>query len=185
SNQRLEGFENKIAELIAHELNAKREYTWRAQRRGFFRETLKQGDSDLVMGIPTDSEMALTTQSYYRSSYVFVFAKNRDYKLRSLDDPILRTLKIGVPLAGDAGGNTPPAQGLAARGIVTNVLGFTVYGDYRDENPPARIIDAVAHGDIDVAIVWGPLAGYFAKKSSVALEVVPVMPEIDSSGQPL
>jgi mxaJ protein len=185
SNQRLEGFENKIADLIARELNAKIEYTWRAQRRGFFRETLKQGDADLVMGIPTDSEMALTTQPYYRSSYAFVFRKDKKWNLHTLDDPVLRQLKIGVPLAGDSGGNTPPAQALAARGIVTNVLGFTVYGDYTQENPPARIIEAVARGDIDLAIVWGPLAGYFAQKSSAPLEIVPLATAIDSSGQPL
>jgi quinoprotein dehydrogenase-associated probable ABC transporter substrate-binding protein len=185
SNQRLEGFENKIAALIAQELNAKLEYTWRAQRRGFFRETLKQGDADLVMGIPTDSKMALITEPYYRSSYVFVTRKDRRLAIQSLDNPILRQLKIGVPLAGDVAGNTPPAQALAARGIITNVTGFTVYGDYSEENPPARIMDAVAHGDIDVAIAWGPLAGYFAQKTSPPLELVPIATPIDSSGQPL
>jgi mxaJ protein len=185
SNDHFEGFENKIAALIAQDLNAKLEYTWRAQRRGFFRETLKQGDADLVMGIPSDSEMALTTQPYYRSTYVFVTRKDRRLAIQSLDNPILRQIKIGVPLAGDVGGNTPPAQALATRGIITNVTGFTVYGDYTQQNPPARLVDAVAHGDIDVAIAWGPLAGFFAQKSSPPLEVVPLTETTDSSGQPL
>jgi mxaJ protein len=185
SNDRLEGFENRIAELVARELHARLEYTWRAQRRGFFRETLKEGNCDLVLGIPSDSEMALTTKPYYRSSYVFVFPKNRSLAIRSLDDPKLRTLRIGVPVAGDVGGNTPPIQALAARGIVTNVVGFTVFGNYSEANPPARIVEAVAKGEVDLAIVWGPLAGFFARKSSVPLEVVPVTPSIDSSGQPL
>jgi mxaJ protein len=185
SNERLEGFENKIAALVAEELNAKLEYVWRAQRRGFFRETLKQGDTDLVVGIPSDSEMALTTQPYYRSSYVFVTRKDRRLSIQSLDNPILRQIKIGVPLAGDVGGNTPPAQALATRGIITNVTGFSVYGDYSQQNPPARLVDAVAQGDIDVAIAWGPLAGYFAQKSSSPLEVVPLTATTDSSGQPL
>ena len=88
--------------------------------------------------------------------------------MKSLDDPALKSLKIGVQMIGDDGSNTPPAHALAARGLVHNVVGFTVYGDYREQNPPARIIDAVANGDIDVAVAWGPMAGYFAKRQRAA-----------------
>ncbi len=179
SNQKLEGFENKIAELLAADLGAKVEYEWRAQRRGFFRETLKHGDADVVVGVPAHFDMALTTAPYYRSSYVFVSRKDRNLNLRSFDDPRLHELKIGVQLVGNDGRDTPPAHALAARGIVNNVRGFTLYGDYTQLNPPARIIDAVANGDIDVAIAWGPLAGYFAKLSKTPMEVVPVTPEND------
>jgi mxaJ protein len=179
SNQRGEGFENKIAELIARELNAKVEYTWWAQRRGFFRNTLKAGACDVVMGVPGGFEMALTTSPYYRSTYVFVTRKDSKLKIRSFDDPILRKVKIGVQMVGDDFSNTPPAHALTARKIVDNVLGFTLYGDYSQENPPARIMEAVATGKVDVAIVWGPLAGYFAHKERVPLEIVPVSPQID------
>jgi quinoprotein dehydrogenase-associated probable ABC transporter substrate-binding protein len=184
SNQRLEGFENKLAELLARELNAEVEYTWWAQRRGFIRNTLKAGKCDLVIGVPKDLEMAQTSAPYYRSTYVFVTRKDSGLKIASFDDPALRKLKIGVQVIGDDGMNAPPAHALARRGIVRNVRGYTVYGDYTQDSPPARIIDAVANGEIDVAVVWGPLAGYFAKRQSVPLEIVPVSPQSDSPALP-
>ena len=179
SNDHLEGFENKIAELIARELHCKIEYHWHAQRRGFFRETLKSGDVDLVLGVPAHFDMALTTAPYYRSSYVFVSRVDRNLHVSSFDDPKLRNLKVGVQLVGNDGIDTPPAHALAARGIVNNVIGFTLYGDYTQRNPPARIIDAVANGDVDIAIAWGPLAGYFAKESKTPIEITSVTPEKD------
>jgi mxaJ protein len=89
-----------------------------------------------------------------------------------------------VHLVGDDGANTPPAHALAKRGIVTNVIGFTLYGDYTEPNPPARLIEAVAKGDIDVGVAWGPLAGYFAKQQKVALEITPVPSQFDSPALP-
>jgi mxaJ protein len=179
SNQRGEGFENKIAELLAHDLGERVEYTWWAQRRGFFRNTLKAGLCDVVIGLPSGFEMALTTKPYYRSTYVFLYRKDRGLSVNSLDDPLLKSLKIGVQIIGDDQSNAPPAHALTRRNIVTNVKGYTLYGDYSRENPPARIVDAVENRDVDLAIVWGPLAGYFAKQSRVPLEVVPVSPQID------
>ena len=179
SNQRGEGFENKIAELLAHDMGERVEYTWWAQRRGFFRNTLRAGTCDLVIGVPAGFEMASTTRPYYRSTYVFVSRKDRHLNLASFDDPALKQLKIGVQMIGDDFSNAPPAHALSRRNIVTNVKGYTVYGDYNQPNPPARIVDAVANGDVDVAIVWGPLAGYFAKQSRVPLAVVPVSPQVD------
>ena len=105
-------------------MDADLQYTWRAQRRGFFREALKGGECDLVLGVPAGFERALTTRPYYRSTYVFVSRKDRGLTVRSFDDPALRTLKIGVQLIGDDGVNTPPAHALAARGIVDNVVGL-------------------------------------------------------------
>jgi mxaJ protein len=180
SNARGEGFENKIAELIAQELGANLEYTWHAQRRGFFRETLKTGDCDIALGAPANFELAATTQPYYCSSYVFVFRKGNNPGIHSLDDPRLRGLKIGVQIAGDIGGNPPPIQALAARGMFTNIVAYSIFGNYAEANPPARIMDAVAGGDVDVAIVWGALAGYFAARETVPLEIVPVSPLVDA-----
>jgi mxaJ protein len=179
SNNRLEGFENKLAELLAQDLGERVEYTWWAQRRGFFRNTLKAGMCDVVIGVPAGFEMALTTKPYYRSTYVFLSRKDRHLEVKSFDDPLLRKLRIGVQIIGDDQSNAPPAHALTRRNIVDNVKGFTLYGDYSQHDPPARIVDAVAKGDIDLAIVWGPLAGYFAKQSHVAMEVVPVSPQID------
>src|SRR3954463_13721095 len=180
SNQRQEGFENRLAQLIAGDLHATVHYTWWAERRGFLRNTLNAGQCDVVMGLPPGTGGVLTTAPYYRSTYVFVSRRDRNLSIASLDDPILRRLKIGVQLVGDDYANTPPVHALSRRGIVKNIVGFRVVGDYSEANPPARIIDAVAAGDVDVAVAWGPLAGYFAKRSTVPLDVVPVTPEVDS-----
>jgi mxaJ protein len=182
TNRRGEGFENRVAELLAREMHAKLEYVWHAQRRGFFRETMTQGDCHLALGAPKGFERALTTRPYYRSSYMFVTRQDRGLKVHSLDDPQLRTLKLGVQVIGDDGVNTPPAHALAARGIIDNVAGYSVYGDYSRANPTAVIIEAVANGEVDVAMVWGPLAGYFAPRQPVKLQLTPIRPEADPSG---
>jgi mxaJ protein len=174
-----EGFENRIATLIARDMHARVKYTWWAQRRGFIRNTLKAHECDVVLGLPSAFEMAAVTRPYYRSSYVFVSRKDKHLGITSFDDPKLKSVRVGVQLIGDDGANTPPAHALANRGIIDNVRGYTVYGDYREPNPPARIIDAVTRGEVDVAVVWGPLAGWFARQSKVPLDLVPVSPEID------
>ena len=179
SNQRGEGFENRIAELVARDLGASVRYTWWAQRRGFFRNTLRAGTCDVVIGMPTTLEMAAATRPYYRSTYVFLSRRDRHLDVRSLDDPRLKTLRIGVQIVGDDGFNTPPVHALANRGVIGNLKGYTVYGDYARANPPAAIVDAVADGEVDLAIVWGPLAGYFARQARVPLSIVPVRPQID------
>ena len=176
SNRRLEGFENKIADLMAEEFGASPTYIWWGQRMGFIRNTLKatlkEARCDVVMGIPKGYDPVLWTQSYYRSTFVFVFRKDKGIRVKSLDDPVLRRLKIGVHLLGNDYTNPPPVHELTRRGIVTNVVGYSTF--YSPENQPNRIIEAVTSGEIDVAIVWGPVAGYFAKKQSAELELVPV-----------
>ena len=179
SNQRREGFENRIVDLIARDLDSKVEYTWWAQRRGFIRNTLKAGTCDVIAGVPTGMDMVLRTVPYYRSTYVFVTRTDRHLDVHSFDDPILRRVRVGVQLIGDDGTNSPPAHALSNRGIIQNVKGYTVYGDYATDSPPARIIDAVARGDVDVAVAWGPMAGYWARRSPVPLTLVPVEPQID------
>jgi quinoprotein dehydrogenase-associated probable ABC transporter substrate-binding protein len=182
SNQHQEGFENRVARLIAGDLRATVRYTWWAERRGFLRNTLNAGQCDIVMGMPPGTGGVLTSRPYYRSTYVFVSREDRHLTIASLDDPVLRRLKIGVQLVGDDYANTPPVHALSRRGIVKNIVGFRVVGDYSEPNPPARIIDAVAADDVDVAIAWGPLAGYFAKRSRVPLVLTPVLPAVDPPG---
>src|SRR5215213_900646 len=177
SNERGEGFENRIVGAIAKDLGARVEYTWWAQRRGFFRSTLRAGLCDLVAGVPSSFELAQTTSPYYRSTYVFVYRKGSGVDVHSFDDPALRSLKVGVQMIGDDFANTPPAHALTNRHI-TNVRGYMVYGDYSKPSPSANIIEAVERGEVDVAVVWGPLAGYFARRHA-GLEVVPVSPQID------
>ena len=184
SNERGEGFENKIAELIADELGVTLSYTWWAQRRGFIRNTLNTGSCDLVTGTTNGIEMLRTTLPYYRSGYTFVTRQDGP-KVSSLDDPILHNLRIGIQLVGEDGANPPPSEALARRGIVDNVRGYLVYGDYRERNPAAAIMDAVAKGEIDVAIVWGPVAGYFAGRESVPLKIALVTPQNDGPRLPM
>lgn len=177
-------FENEIAEVLAHALDARVEYTWWALRRGFFRNTLRSGTCDVVIGVPVGLDLVRTTAPYYRSSYVFVTRKDRKLDLTSLDDPRLATLKVGVQIVGDDGANSPPAHALARRGITANVQGFLAYADYRDEDPMAAIVRAVASGEIDVAIAWGPLAGGYARTSKTKLVIRPVA-EREDGGLPL
>ncbi len=184
SNEAGEGFENQISELLAEELGAQLRYTWWAQRRGFLRNTLKVGTCDLVPGLPANAEGVLTTAPYYRSSYVFV-TRTDGPEIASYNDPVLREARIGVHLIGDDGSNTPPAHALARRGVVDNVRGFMIYGDYGEPNPPARMLVALAQGEIDVAVVWGPLGGYFSAQQTVPLKVVPVRPAFDGPKLPM
>jgi quinoprotein dehydrogenase-associated probable ABC transporter substrate-binding protein len=176
SNQKMEGFENKIAELFAQEFGASLKYVWWGQRRGFIRNTmnatLEEARCDVVIGVPARYDLVATTKPYYRSTYVFVYPRGKGLQIKSLDDPILKKVKIGVHLLGDDYTNPPPVHELAKRGIVDNVVGFDTF--YSADNPPGRIIDAVAAGKIGVAIVWGPVGGYFARRQSVPLEVVAI-----------
>lgn len=184
SNEAGEGFENKIVDLIAQELHAEVHYTWWAQRRGFLRNTLKAGICDLVPGLPANLEGVRTTAPYYRSSYVFV-TRTDGPDVSSLNDPVLRQVKVGVHLIGDDGSNTPPAHALARRGIIENVRGYMIYGDYSQPNPSARILEDLAGGEIDVAVVWGAFGGYFAQHESVPLKVTPVKPAFDGPQLPM
>jgi mxaJ protein len=178
SNAKREGFENRIAELVAREMGAELEYTWWAQRRGYVRNTLKAHSCDLFIGVPTGFGPVLATRPYYRSTYAFV-ARRDGPRIESFDDRRLATLRVGVQLIGDDYANSPPALALTNRGIVKNVRGYSVIGNYLQPSPPSRIVRAVTDGEVDVAVVWGPLAGYFAKESKVPLRITPVSPEID------
>ncbi len=185
SNDKGEGFENKIVTLVARDMNARVVYTWWAQRRGYVRNTLKAGLCDLWPGVASAVDMLATSRPYYRSSYVFVTRADRHLKITSYDDPQLRKLKIGVQMVGNDAMNTPPAHALARRGIIDNIRGYMLYGDYQKPNPPAAIMDAVTNGDVDVAVVWGPLAGYFATKEHYALTLAPVEPAVDGAQWPM
>jgi mxaJ protein len=104
---------------------------------------------------------------------------------RDREDPALRSLRIGVQLVGDDGSNTPPAHALARRGLVEGLRGYHLYGDYARPNPPARIVEAVAAGEVDIAAVWGPLAGYFAPRQAVPLRIAPILPQADGPRLPM
>lgn len=177
SNARGEGFENRIAQLLAKDLQWDLRYVWNMQRRSFLRRTLFSGACDVVMGVPSGLPGVSAARPYYRSTYVFVTLRERALQLHDLDDPRLRRLSVGLQAIGAEGANTPPAMALAHRGVVDHIVGFPMWAEEAVESPPARIVDAVAAGEIDTAIVWGPFAGYFALRHGDRLAVTPVAPD--------
>jgi mxaJ protein len=176
ADEKLEGLDDRIAAVFAKDLSDSVTYSWWPTRRGFVRNTLASSDCDVIFGVPKGYDLVLPTKPYYRSAYVAVTRRDRHLTITSLDDSALKSLKIGVTLIGDNYTNTPPAQALGVRGINQGVVGFTSF--YNAEHRPGDIIDAVAKGQIDVALAWGPLAGYYAKHASVPLDVS-VLPDTD------
>jgi len=172
SNQKGEGFEQKIAELVAKEWKAKIEYAWWPVRRGFFARALNGRYCDIAIQAPVAFDMAGVTKPYFRSGYVFVTRKDSGLDIKSLADPRLKKLKIGVNLLNSDAENTPPAMALSRYGVVGNLVGYSTF--YTDSVRPEDIINDVAKKNTDIAIVWGPVAGYFAKKSPVPLTLVPL-----------
>jgi quinoprotein dehydrogenase-associated probable ABC transporter substrate-binding protein len=185
SNRAGEGFENKIAELLAAELGWKLEYTWFPQRMGFIRNTLRgrEPDSDrfkcdLVMGVPAGFELASTTKPYYRSTYALVYVKRKGLDgvklpedMLKLEAAKLKTLKLGVI------GQTPPVDWLLKHGLFDQAISYQVQSGDPQAYPGEIVEKDLAAGKIDVAFVWGPIAGYFAKKASGAgMTAVPFAP---------
>jgi mxaJ protein len=157
------GFENRIARLLAADLGEELRFEWQPQRRGFVRKTLGSGLCDVWMGVPAGFGRVLTTKPYYRSSFVFVYGAR---PLRSFDDPALASLRVGVQLPGNDGAATPAGYALAAKGAIRNVHGYPIYG----EQPAAeRIVNAIARGELDAGVVWGPAAGFFARTSKLGV----------------
>jgi quinoprotein dehydrogenase-associated probable ABC transporter substrate-binding protein len=168
SKQDGSGFENRVAEIVAHEIGAELRYAWQPLRRGVVRKTLGAGRCDMLAGVPVGLEGVATTAPYYRSGYAFVYRRDEASPLRSFDDPRLRRAKIGIQLVGADMAATPAALALARRGIVANVVGFPVYGA---EVAAQRMIAALDAGSIDVAVIWGAQAGYFAQRAQHPLAV--------------
>jgi len=182
SNKAKEGFENRIAEILADELGADLSYVWYPRRRKFVQHMLRAGRCDLVMGVSDSSSKMLTTLAYYRSSYVFVYPEDAALDITSFDDPELKQLRIGVQMGG---GLLPPNKALANRGMTENLEGYPIVGDYDEDQPLSPIIKAVVDGDVDIAVAWGPIAGYFAQQQDVPLKIVPVSPQFEPPFLPM
>ncbi|MCU1287092.1 MAG: amino acid transporter substrate-binding protein [Acidobacteriales bacterium] len=176
SNTKRQGFENKIAEIIARDLHAQVTYYWQRMGRGYVRSVLNASKCDLVPGIPTSFSPVLTTSPYYKSTYVFVTRKDRRLNVQSFDDPQLRNLKIGVQVLEDD--YAPPGRALGRRSLASNIVGYDTEAD------PDSIVRAVASGAVDVGVIWGPMAGYFAKRQRIPLSITPVTPEFDPPALP-
>ncbi|MCY4636142.1 MAG: quinoprotein dehydrogenase-associated putative ABC transporter substrate-binding protein [Acidobacteria bacterium] len=177
SNERLEGFENRIAAVVAADLGATPVYAWWPHQRGLVRNTIDAGTCDVIFGVPEGLDFVLWTKPYYRSSYVMAYRGDRGYAFQSLDAPELQELRIGVHV------NTPPEESLARRGLLDNVSTYSLFFDPRgDRDRPRKLLDDLVTGTVDVAVAWGPLAGYAAATSSTPLELVPLE---DEPGVPL
>jgi quinoprotein dehydrogenase-associated probable ABC transporter substrate-binding protein len=166
-----EGFENKIAELLAGKLGVKVKYTWFPQATGFLRNTLRARRCDLVVGLVSGAELALSTNPYYRSTYVIVTRKADAITADRLDDAALKALRIGL-IAG-----TPPAGVAARNGLMGHARPYDLMVDTRYDSPSHRMIEDLAAGQIDAALLWGPLAGYFAAQHGDQLTVTPLLHE--------
>lgn len=171
SNDKGEGFENKIAQLIADDLNVPLKYHWYPQSVGFVRRTLNLRECDLILAMPVGNERVQNTNSYYHSTYVMIYRANSGLTATTVADPQLRDKKLGV-IAG-----TPPATLLALHDLLGQVHGFQRTVDTRHFNPAAEAIAAVAKGELDVAFIWGPIAGYYAAQQQVDLKIIPLVNE--------
>lgn len=171
SNLKQEGFEDKIAALLAKDMGKPLSFTYAYNRQGFLRNTINAQRCDIIMGVPSDYDPVLTSKPYYRSGHVFVWRKDSNYNIKDWDSPDLKKGIIGII------GQSPATIPLNDHGLMGNARPYRMQ---RDLNLPASfLIDDLAKGDIDVAIVWGPIGSYFAAKSKVPMVVVPI-PEYQS-----
>jgi quinoprotein dehydrogenase-associated probable ABC transporter substrate-binding protein len=172
SNEAGEGFENKIAELLAQKLGKTLAYEYYPGATGFVRNTLNAHRCDVVMGMPQGDDVVQGTNPYYRTTYALVSKKGAGLEtIDSLEDPRLKAKRIGI-VAG-----TPPATNLAVNGLLGNIKSYPLVVDTRFDAPTATMIEDLQKDRIDVAILWGPIAGYFAKHSKIALKVTPLVKE--------
>ena len=173
SNDKGEGFENKIADLLGQKLGLPVEYVWFPQATGFVRRTLSEKRCDLIMGYAQGDELVQNTNAYYRSSYVMIIKKDGALKgIENLDDPRLKSAKIGV-IAG-----TPPATILALNALLGQVKPYHLIVDRRHEAPAETMINDLAGGAIDAAIACGPIGGYYANRiGKGALQTVAMLNE--------
>jgi quinoprotein dehydrogenase-associated probable ABC transporter substrate-binding protein len=170
SNEAGEGFENKIAELLAHKLGKSVAYTFYPDATGFVRNTLNAHRCDVVLGIAQGDDLVQPTTPYYRTSYVAAYHRDGSLKgLESLSDPRLKTAKIGI-VAG-----TPPATLLAENGLLGHIKSYALVVDTRFDSPTHQMMDDLERGEIDVALLWGPIAGYYATKAKTPTAVVPLV----------
>ena len=181
SNQQGQGFENNVAEVMAQDLHRDVRFVWLSKLAPYAEKKLGPDACDLSMAATSPTKEMLPSIPYYRSSYVFVTRAGRHIGIASLDDPRLAGYRIGAQIIGDADEAAPPAEELARRGLANNIISYTVFGYPLGRNTAQEMINAVAKGDLDAAIVWGPAAGYFARTSTVPVDITRILP---SNGKP-
>lgn len=180
SNQAGEGFENKIAQLLAADLGKNLQYFWFAEHKNFLRRTLSAGLCDVVISVPSALTMVTTTRPYFTSTYVAVMRADDSRGFSSFDDAWLKDARIGLQLVGNEGVTTPPAVAISRRGFNEHITPFPMWAEDNSANPQGQIIEAVADGRIDIAFVWGPFAGYFGRKFGDRLAIKPILQDSQS-----
>jgi len=170
STEKGEGFENKLAELFAQKLGKGLSYAWYPQATGFVRNTLAAHKCDLIMGAPQGDDVVQVTNPYYRSAYALVFKEGLD-GVDTLSDPRLKGKRIGV-VAG-----TPPGNNMATNGLMANAKPYPLVIDTRVDSSAAAMMRDLATGEVDAGVLWGPLAGYYARQASAVVTVVPLVRE--------
>ncbi|WP_210528063.1 substrate-binding domain-containing protein [Rubellimicrobium arenae] len=166
------GYENKIAELLAAELGRPVEYTWYPMSTGFIRNTLASAECDVVIGYAQGDELVLNTNHYLTSAYVLVVPAGGSLAdVAELSDPKLREARLGI-VAG-----SPPVTHLARLGLLTRIHSYDLFADRRYNSPPDRMIADLEAGEIDAAIMWGPIAGPMVKDAHPDLKVTPLLRE--------
>jgi mxaJ protein len=184
SNKAQEGFENKIAQLLADDLQMELGYFWFAEHKGFLGRTLLINRCDAVISVPAELSLVATTRPYFASSYVAVTRSHDGRRFSSFDDAWLQDARIGLQMVGNEGATTPPAVALSRRGANRNITPFPMWSAEETGSPQGEIVKAVATGGIDVAFVWGPFGGYFARAHGTDLTVEPVLGDPKSPDQP-
>jgi quinoprotein dehydrogenase-associated probable ABC transporter substrate-binding protein len=171
SNQKMEGFENKIAALLGKTLHLNVAYTWFPQVIGFVRNTLQSYRCDLVIGTVAGDEMMATTNPYYFTTYVMLYRSDKGLDFKGLQDPRLASLHLGVV------GATPPSDLLVRHDLMAQVKPYELTVDTRVESPTHQMVQDVMDGKIDVGFLWGPIAGYYRKHDGLPLTLVPLQDE--------
>ena len=178
SNEKGEGFENRIAELLAAKLDKTLAYVWYPQATGFVRNTLGAHRCDLIPGFPLGDELVQSTNPYYRTAYALVIKPGAGLDdLDTLTDPRLREKRIGI-VAG-----TPPATYLAVNGLMRNAKPYPLVVDTRVDSSAQAMMRDLASGEIDMGVLWGPMAGYYAKQANPPMRVKLLLK--DAGGPPL
>jgi quinoprotein dehydrogenase-associated probable ABC transporter substrate-binding protein len=172
SNDKGEGFENKLAELFATKLGKKLSYTYFPQATGFVRMTLGTYRCDIIMGFPQGDDQAQLTIPYYRTTYALVTKRGSGLEdVTAIDDPKLKDKRIGIVA------RTPPSTNMAMNGLLARAKSYPLFIDTRADSSAQAMIDDLAKGDIDCGILWGPMAGYYAARANPPLVVVPLVKE--------
>ena len=172
SNDKGEGFENKLAELFAAKLGKKLSYTYFPQATGFVRMTLSAYRCDVIIGFPLGDDQAQATIPYYRTTYALVTKRGSGLEdVTAIDDPKLKDKRIGVVA------RTPPSTNMAMNGLMAEAKLYPLFIDTRSDSSAQAMMDDLARGDIDCGILWGPMAGYYAGRANPPLVVVPLVKE--------